>query len=118
MSDRTWKKASGSETTSYPKEIWKPAAGKKVRVWDIFMALNNKSGGEVNIKIRFKLGTMETFHRIGCGDKEKTHWSHSFVAPLETDAAADPADVQIEVDEENVTSTDYRWLCSVQGEEV
>ena len=104
----TWKRVSGTDASTYPVDVWKPAAGKKVRVADLFLSINNKSTGTVNIRIKIRNGgTLDTLHQIGCQSNEKKDWSHTFARePLETDNAATPTpDVQIEVD---VREDDHR----------
>lgn len=116
----TWKRVTGTDATTHPVDIWKPAAGKKVRVSDIFFSINNKSTGTVNIRIKIRNGgTLDTLQQLGCQSNQKVHWSHSFAnVPLNTDIAASPTpDVQIEADKVATTSSSYRWLIAVHGEE-
>lgn len=117
----TWKKVTGTDSSTYPVQVWKPAASRKVRVVDIFLTINNKTTGNVNIRIKVRNGgTLDVLHQIGCTDNEKKDWSHSFAfRPLETDTAATPTpDVQIEIDKVATSSSDFRWQCAVHGEEV
>ena len=70
-----WKRVNGDNASSYPVEVWKPAAGAKVRVFDVFLSVNNKSTGTVNILIKVRNGgSLDTLHKIGVKANEKTDW--------------------------------------------
>ena len=81
----TWKRVAGTDASTYPLDVWKPAAGKKVRVSDVFLSINNKTTGTVNIRINVRNGgSLDALVQLGCQSNNKETWSHSFAnIPLE-----------------------------------
>ena len=108
MKIRTHKTATYDENTTYPKAVWDPAAGKRLRVFDVILFLANFDTNKVAVKLL--LGD-DILCGVGCINKGYITFGHSFKGEIRG-----ATNKKIRVDKTG-TSSNFRIDVTVVGKE-